>query len=240
MQANVAWRAVRRKDDAIRMIRSAHRCAALCLGPTALAIALALLLPAAEAQTPTARGPFAPSNDDAGLGALSALAVQDRPSPFAADAVYVGPHDVQPSESEITASTANGEPYAYLRGVRGKSGLELQGSAIDSGGTFCFGAGLDLPDSARIVAVTAFLADPDGPDERADAAEVFLQERPWDETRAGTLVALDAPGGGYAEATATGDELPATVARSQNEYRLMTCIRGDGGFLGARVTYLLP
>jgi hypothetical protein len=159
---------------------------------------------------------------------------------LATGAVYVDPHDVQPSESEITASTANGEPFAYLRGVRGKSGLELLGSAADSGGTFCFGAGLDLPDGARIVAVAAFLADPDGPDERADAAEVFLQERPWLETRAATLAALDAPGGDYAEVAATGEALPATVDRGANAYRLMTCIRGEGGFLGARVTYLLP
>lgn len=222
------------------MLRSAHRFAALCLGPTVLAVALALLLPAAEAQAPTARGPFAPSNDDAKLRSLASRTVLDRPSPFATDAVYVGPHDVQPSESEITSSTANGEPYAYLRGVRGKSGLELQGSAIDSGGTFCFGAGLALPDGARIVAVAAVLADPDGPEEREDAAEVFLQERPWTETRAATVVALDAPGGDYAEATATGDGLPATVDRTANEYRLMTCIRGRGGFLGARATYLRP
>jgi len=222
------------------MLRPAHRCAAPCLGPAVLAMALALLLPAAEAQTPTSRGPFAASTDDVKVRARSTLTAQNRPSPFATGAVYVGPHDVQPSETEITSSTANGEPYAYLRGVRGKSGLELLGRAADSGGTFCFGAGLAVPDGARIVAVAAFLADPDGPDERADAAEVFLQERPWADTRARTLVALDAPGGGYAEAAATGDDLPATVDRAANEYRLMTCIRGEGGFLGARVTYLLP
>jgi hypothetical protein len=212
------------------------------LARRSLAAGLALLAAtgAALAQAPGLGDGDSGNAGDAEVRAVATLDVQGRPSPFATEAVHVGPHDVQPSESNITASTANGEPYAYLRGVRGKSGLELQGAAIDSGGTFCFGTGLDLPDGARIVALAAVLADPDGPDERADAAETFLQARPWTETRADTLAAVAAPGGGYEQAVATGDGLPATVDRSANEIRLIACLRGDGGFLGARVTYLRP
>ena len=200
------------------------------------------LIVASWASIALAQGVHAPGSRSGAppAGDIRALATRDAPAPMGAAAVYVGPHDVQPSETELTSSTANGEPYAFLRGVRGKSGLELLGRAADSGGTFCFGSGLDLPDGARIVAVAAILADPDGPDAREDAAEAFLQERPWTETRAATLAALDAQGGGYEWTVATGGELPARVDRAANEYRLMACIRGDGGFLGARVTYLRP
>jgi hypothetical protein len=153
--------------------------------------------------------------------------------------VRVGPHDLVASESEITASTANGTPFAFTRGPRGKSGLELLGSSASSGGYFCFGTGLDLPEGASIVEFAAILKDPDASG-AADAADAFIEARTWTGTRADGLANVAALGTEYGESATIGGALPATVDTSANEYRLMTCLQGEGGFLGARVEYTLP
>lgn len=153
--------------------------------------------------------------------------------------VRVGPHDLVATESEITASTANGTPFAFERGLRGKSGLELLGSSAGSGGYFCFGTGLDLPEGATIVEFAAILKDPDASG-TADAADAFLQARTWTATQADDLASVAALGTDYDETATIGGDLPATVDTATNEYRLMTCLQGEGGFLGARVEYTLP
>ena len=151
----------------------------------------------------------------------------------------VGPHDLVASESQITATNANGTPYAFTRGPRGKSGLELLGTSETSGGLFCFGTGLDLPDGASIVEFAAILKDPDGSGD-AEAAEAYLQSRAWTEARRDMVAGVGAPGTTYGEASTTGMNLPATVDDAAYEYRLITCLEGGGGFLGARIEYTLP
>jgi hypothetical protein len=154
----------------------------------------------------------------------------------------VGPHDLVASESQITSSTANGTPYEFTRGPRGKSGLELLGTSQSSGGLFCFGTGLDLPEGASITEFAAILKDPDASGD-AEAAEAYLQTRAWTDTRTDTIAAVGALGTTYDE-TATvggvGGALPATVDAAAYEYRVVTCLEGGGGFLGARVEYTLP
>lgn len=153
-----------------------------------------------------------------------------------AGTVRVGPHDVVPSETSITETTAAGEAYEFTRGPRGKSGLELLGSAGNSGGLFCFGAGLDLPDGATIVEFAAILADPDASG-FTDQADAYLQVRPWTDPRTDTLAQVSALGSDYAESATIGGDLPVTVDAAANEYRLVTCLQGDGGFLGARIEH---
>jgi len=150
--------------------------------------------------------------------------------------VRVGPHDVVPSETYLTTTSAPGEAYAFTRGPRGKAGLELLGSAGNSDGQFCFGTGLDLPDGATIVEFAAILADPDAGG-GTDLAEAYLQVRPWTDTRTDTVSQVVAPGGAYAESATIGGDLPVIVDAAANEYRLMTCLEGDGGFLGARIAH---
>ena len=169
----------------------------------------------------------------------AAQANQARLDAIETGAVRVGPHDLVASESEITTTTATSTPYAFTRGPRGKSGLELLGSSAGSGGYFCFGTGLDLPEGASIIEFAAILKDPDGAG-TADAASAFVQSRPWTQTRANDLATVDALDPAYAEITTVGDALPATVDTVTNEYRVVTCLQGDGGFLGARVEYTLP
>lgn len=169
----------------------------------------------------------------------AALANRARLDAIETGTVRVGPHDLVASESEITTTTATSTPYAFTRGPRGKSGLELLGSSAGSGGYFCFGTGLDLPKGATIVEFAAILKDPDasGP---ADAANAFIQTRAWTGTRTDALASVGALGSAYDETATIGGVLPATVDPAANEYRLMTCLQGEGGFLGARVEYTLP
>ena len=153
-----------------------------------------------------------------------------------AGTLRVGPHDVVPFATYITSSTANGQPYEFMRGVRGKHGLELLGSAIGSGGRFCFGTGLDLPDGATIVAFAAILADPDASG-TTDLAEAYLEVRSWTDTGADTVAEVAALGGDYTQTATIGGDLPVTVDTAANEYRVVTCLEGDGGFLGARIEH---
>lgn len=153
-----------------------------------------------------------------------------------AGTVRVGPHDVVPFATYITSSTANGQSYEFMRGVRGKHGLELLGSAIGSGGRFCFGTGLDLPDGATIVEFAAILADPDASG-TTDLAEAYLQVRPWTDTGGATVAEVAALGGDYAQTATIGGDLPVTVDTAANEYRVVTCLEGYGGFLGARIEH---
>lgn len=153
-----------------------------------------------------------------------------------AGTVRVGPHDVVPSESSVTTTTAHGQVYDFTRGPRGKSGLELIGSAIRSGAQLCFGTGLELPDGATIAEFAAILADPDASG-GTDVAEAYLQARPWFDTRTETLARVVALGRDYTETATTGQDLPVTVDTASNEYRLVTCLQGDGGFLGARIEH---
>ena len=151
----------------------------------------------------------------------------------------VGPHDLVASESHITTTSAPGTPYEFTRGPRGKAGLELLGPSDGSGGLFCFGTGLDLPEGTSIVEFAAILKDPDGSGD-AEAAEALLQTRAWTETRVDTIAGVGAPGPDYEEDVTTGLDLPVTVDTAANEYRLVTCLEGGGGFLGARIEYTLP
>jgi len=153
-----------------------------------------------------------------------------------AGTVRVGPHDVVPSETYITTTSAPRESYEFTRGPRGKAGLELLGSAGNSDGQFCFGTGLDLPDGATIVEFFAILGNEPG-GFGTGQAEAFLQVRPWTDTRADTVSQVVAPGSDYAEVPAVGGGLPVTVDAAANEYRVVTCLEGDGGFLGARIEH---
>lgn len=153
--------------------------------------------------------------------------------------VRVGAHDLVAFETQITAFTARGTQYEFTRGPRGKAGLELLGTSHASGGVFGFGTGLDLPEGASIVEFAAILKDPDGSGD-AEAAEAYLQSRSWNETRADSIAAVGAAGATYEEAATVGHALPAMVDPTANEYRLVTCLEGGGGFLGARVEYTLP
>jgi hypothetical protein len=151
----------------------------------------------------------------------------------------VGPYDMTPSETTVTAATAGGTAYDFARGARGKSGLELIGTAGNSGGVFCFGAALDLPDGATIVEFAAVLADPDGSG-TGSSVEAVLEERPWTDTRPDAVADLVGLTPAYSETATTDDALPATVDNAANEYRVVACLQGDAGFLGARVAYQGP
>lgn len=209
------------------------------LGAAATAVLLSLLVacvPAttgdgetnrSDASSADARSPsdLAQANE----ARLDALVAAETPG-----TVRVGPHDLLPSETSITTSTAQGQAYDFTRGPRGKAGLELIGSAIGSGAQFCFGTGLELTDGASIVAFSAILADPDGSDDR-DLAEAYLQVRPWTGTRADTVARVAGQGGDAAYEVATDHDLPVTVDAAANEYRLLGCLEGRGGFLGGRI-----
>ena len=166
----------------------------------------------------------------------AAEANQARLDAIASGTVRVGPYDVEPSESRVTTSSGQGTAYDF---TRRKSGLELLGPSDASDGYFCFGTGLDLPEGASIVGFAAILKDPDGAG-GADAAEAFIAERPWTEVPADSLAAVDGAGASYGEISATSASLPATVENAANAYRLVTCLAGEGGFLGARIEYTLP
>jgi hypothetical protein len=151
----------------------------------------------------------------------------------------VGPYDMTPSETTVTAQTGGGTEYDFARHSRGKAGLELIGAAESSGGLFCFGATLDLPDGATIVEFGAVLAESD-PGGAGSTAEAFLEARPWTDTRGDQLATLTALTTTYTESATVGAALPATVDNAANEYRVVACLQGDAGFLGARVAYQRP
>jgi len=153
-----------------------------------------------------------------------------------AGTVRVGPYDMVPSETFNTATAAD-EPYEFSRGPRGgKTGLELLPGASSSDGQFCFGTGLDLPDGATIVEFFAILGNEPG-GFGTGQAEAFLQVRPWTDAASDTVAVVMAPGSDYAEVPTVSGDLPVTVDATANEYRVVTCLEGDGGFLGARIEH---
>lgn len=170
------------------------------------------------------------------FSAIAAAAERNRAK---LDAIETGtlrvtPIQMAPVETTGTTASTGGTAFEY---TRRKGGLLLLGPS-DSGGLFCFASRIEIPDGAVVTSLASTLKADVG-----DLASASLTERAWADRPSSEIASVDAVSATYEDVVKTSEtttDLPVTVDATANEYRVLACLQGDGGFLGARVEYERP
>lgn len=166
-----------------------------------------------------------------------------------ADGEYrVLPFDLVPVEPFSDADDDIGTPDVpteFRYGVNNKLALELTGSTQTSGRSYCFGGHVRLPDGATVVQHGATLKESTPGTSTSDVhdASATFYRQPFSTTdieAPDVIVTTIAQATTFQEGVTTGGELPVTIDNDASTYGYLVCLKGDGMFLNARLSYTLP
>ncbi|MDZ7706327.1 MAG: hypothetical protein U5J97_00280 [Trueperaceae bacterium] len=136
-------------------------------------------------------------------------------------------------------------PTEFRYGVNDKLALELTGSTQTSARSYCFAGHVRLPDGATVVRHGATLEEGDPGTSTTDAnyASATFYQQPFSTTDIEPpdgIVETIAQAKTFQEGSTTGGGLPITIDNDAYTYGYLVCLKGDGRFLNARLSYTLP